>query len=317
MAIMIFMDTIPDMISYPFPQRISPYADVMENAVHAWIYEYDFLPEEICEKYKQFHFGKMCALLYSGATLERLIPIARWMLCLFIYDDYIGQYPVDRLRNYCREVVDTYKSQDAPAGYNGLLRQIALLRNEFLTHMPTRGAWLNRFIESHIFYFEGLCAETAFYRKKDAANYPPLNTYIDVRERLAGVYMMIDMVEISAGLILPEEVLLHPVIQRIRKLVSYMTGWCNDYYSAAKEYREKEVMNLVLVIKNTRSCTLDEAYASAAGLHDSMLEEYLQLRTALPDFGAHHRLVETYLQHLELFLQGHLVWYQQVTKRYV
>jgi hypothetical protein len=175
--------------------------------------------------------------------------------------------------------------------------------------------WMERFTDDHQFWFDGMFEET-LYSYKETTIYPTLEQYVSIREKVSGGRTLCDFLEICSDFIMPEEVVSHPTIQRIRQLITYMLSWFNDIHSVPWELERNEATNLVLVIKNERDCSFEEAYEEAIKIHNNDLAEFIRIRQHLPDFGIYNEAVERYVHNGELFLKGQELWYFGGTERY-
>lgn len=85
-------------LRYPFAGALNPFSDKIEAQTTEWINEYSSVPERVREKYKQACFGKLAAFFWPLASFEQLIPLGRWTLWIFIFDDYYGPCPAEEIR---------------------------------------------------------------------------------------------------------------------------------------------------------------------------------------------------------------------------
>lgn len=300
-------------LGYPFRFKENVYTDLIEEQAHVWIDSYTSLPEDERLKYKKSHFGIFAANFYPEANFEQLVPICRWILACFIFDDYYGSYRLPELEKICQKMNKIFEGNSAELENEEFLKLFAIGRKEFLPIVSQY--WMERFINHNCLWLEAMKTET-FYNHKQELHYPLIEEYISIREDVSGGKVMCDFLEIVSGFIMPEEIFLHPTIVRLRQLISLMMCWCNDIHCYFWELKRKEAMNLVLVIKNEKQCSLDVAFNDAVQIHTDNLAEFLDITKNLPDFGTYNQSVEKYIHNAGLLLKGHEMWYGQ-TMRYI
>lgn len=296
--------------TYPFPQAVSPFANALESQAQQWIYkDYDYLPEKIKKKYAQTGVGLVGARLFPNTGYEGLVSICRFSLWAFINDDAYERCTAIQLQQIKQRVITALQGSNTNVVDTADV-QLAILREELLR--LTSNGWLKRFTSSIDGYFEGMMAEIPY---RTTMNYPSLTDYMSIREYAACVYPLVDLVELETGVVLPDDVALHPVIRSIAQLTCRIMAFCNDFYSAPLE-DGKDVLNLVLVIRNEQKCTTDEAYSKALEIHNNDVQTFVALRSCLPDFGLYNEAVRAFLDNIGMMIQGHLYWLDYSTERY-
>jgi len=301
------------LLEYPFVLKASPFAERLEQFIQIEIDKYTCLPEKVKYMYRKSNFGKLTANVFPNAEFEELIPMGRWMLVGFAFDDFYGSKSLDELGRMCEKVIDILQGKLPDPDAEEFFHQFSMVKNELLP-MAT-SFWMERFIKHHKIWFEGMKIDT-FYSRENRTDYPSLKEYIRIREKIVGGEIICDLMEIAAGFIMPEEVFNHPMIKRLRQLITLMMAWFNDIHSVAWELQRKEAMNLVLVIQNEKNCSQKEAYDAAVKIHDNDLAEFIHITKSLPDFGKYNKGVKKYVHNVELFLKGQESWYFGGTERY-
>ncbi|MDQ0592358.1 hypothetical protein QFZ37_000727 [Chryseobacterium ginsenosidimutans] len=300
-------------LDYPFELKVSPYVESIEQKVTLWIDDYTCIQESLRKRYKKSNFGKFTASFFPFADSDMLIIMSRWILAAFAFDDLYGSYPLDELKKQCQKVIDIFKGNSSYADENEIFKQFTIVRDDLLPLVTQE--WMERFIYDHQFWFDGMFEET-HYSYKETTIYPTFEQYVSIREKVSGGGTLCDFLEICSDFIMPKEVFSHPTIQRIRQLLAFMMSWFNDIHSVPWELERNEAMNLVLVIKNERDCTFEEAYEEAIKIHNNDLAEFIKIRQNLPDFGMYNAAVERFVHNAELFLKGQESWYFGGTERY-
>lgn len=307
------MKTQQILLEYPFELKVSPHVELIEKQVTLWIDEYVCLPESLRKRYKKSNFGKLATCFFPNASPELLLSMGRWVLVAFAFDDYYGSYSLDELKIQCQKVIDILNGDSSHAEENEIFKQFNALRDELFPIVTQE--WIQRFIDDHQLWFDGMFEET-LYSYKEITIYPSLEEYVLLREKVSAGLVVCDLLEVSIGFIMPKELFLHPTIQRIRQLLTLMVAWFNDIHSVSWELERHEAANLVLVIKNERNCSKEEAYEAAIEIHNNDLEEFIEITRNLPDFGKYNNDVKRYIYNAELFLKAEEGWYFGGTERY-
>ena len=302
---------ISSLIKYPFPIRINPFSDKLESLAGQWISEYKSLPENLRNKLTRARYGILTARFWPDAGMVQLLPLCRWMLWIFVYDDFYGPRPAKELRAINARTLDVLNGAPLVPGDNDIMRQAACFMQELkrLPYVPK--AWTDRFILHHAWYFQSLVTDTQHYSYKGETSYPTIAEYIPLKERISGTIQICDLTEIAAAYILPDELANSTMVRRIIQLACYLLCWSNDIDAVEHELRRGEAMNIVLVIQHERGCTLDEAYKEAVAMHDAWLHEYIRLSR----WWQGHQL-EKYTGQLALAIQGLHIWTLHFTNRY-
>lgn len=297
-------------LSYPFPKAVSPFAEQLESHARQWIYtDYSHLPERVKKKYEFTGVGQVGATLYPNGNLAGLLSICRFSLWAFINDDVHENSTPEQLQLVRQRVISALKGQCA-ASTDAVERQLTILRDDLLG--LATDDWMRRFIISVDSYFQGMLAELPYRRDM---RYPSPAEYLAIRELAACVYPLVDLIELETGVVLDEEVALHPVVRELARLTCRIMALCNDLYSYRLE-DGKDVLNLVLVLRNEYQCTTEEAYSRALEIHNRDVQLFVALRACLADFGKHAAAVAGFVDNIGMMIQGHLFWLDNHTQRY-
>ncbi|WP_143305996.1 terpene synthase family protein [Chitinophaga vietnamensis] len=293
-------------IMYPFGHQTNPHLPLLQRQTSAWIDQYQ-LPPSLGHAMKQSAFDQLTALFYPHATPELLIPCGRLMVWVFVFDDVYCSKPLPLLRTAHRRLMELLQGDQPDPGETAYFTEFATALKELQPYVNK--SWMERFTADWAYFFEGQIHETS-YSYKYPLTYPTIREFSLLREKVGAAYPFVDLAEIETGLILPDEIYLHPAIQQARYFTSKLTTAANDILSVVKELRNSEALNLVSVIQNELGCSQDEAFERAVELHNQLTSDYLALRADWPDFGEYHAAVDCYVQNLELIIAGHLAWYE-------
>jgi hypothetical protein len=252
------------------------------------------------------------ASLFPNGEYKRLLAICRFSLWAFINDDIHEYDSHDSIQRIREHVIGVLEGRNTFTDSDYMTSQLNALRNELvdLTSMK----WLKRFINSIDSYYIGMQAEIPFRSKMQ---YPSLPVYLSIRELAACVYPLVTLIELETGTVLPEHIAVHPVIREIARLTCRIMAICNDLYSAPIE-DGRDVLNLVLVIRNEQKCNIEEAYKKAVDIHNQDVNTLVALWSSLTDLdlGIHTEAVTRFVESIGLMIQGHLFWLDHQTNRY-
>lgn len=307
------------MIRYPFPKGESPYRRRLgEWAERCILGDYRGLPARCRELALRTNYGDVTGYYYPDASLGKAIPICRWMIYVGSYDDSFGTRGEKVLREMNARVDAVFRGGRLMPGDTGLgrefLRQVERIMREFRPFATPE--WEGRFAENNRRYLDALITDSG-YSYREVVRYPSLEEYFRIRENIVAVHPCSNMAEIVAGCILPGELVEHRVMRRIHRVTALLMAFCNDCFSAEKERRDREAMNLVLVLEHERGYGFGEACGEAARIHDALVVEFAALRRSLPDFGRWNRPLQRYLDTLELMIHGNLLWHLTTTRHRV
>ncbi len=297
-------------LRYPFAAKMNPHASSITDKAQDWIKEYTCLPGNMIHRYKQSRFDLLGPLFYPQASLERLIPLSRLLMWFFPYDDFLGPQPLAELHETSRKAVAILAGEPVVID-NDIMQQLKVFSSEIAIYAIPH--WHKRFINNMADYFSAVEEELQYNFKKNLL-YPGREQYMALRLRTSAVFPLVDLLEIATDRILPDAVLNHPSIHRLIVLANRLMAWFNDCISSKREHGI-ESTNLVLIIQHETKCTLEEALVATIEQHDQDIEEFMHIRSSLPDFVDLQAAVETFIQGLEWMIAGHGQWYSY-TRRY-
>ncbi|MCW3464509.1 terpene synthase family protein [Chitinophaga nivalis] len=291
------------------PPKLHPLAADAEQQVQEWINAMTGLPPSFLEKYRHAAFGILTAGLYPQCTAAQLMMFSRYILWIFMHDDFFGPMPPAAIQASSEEAIRILRgasSLDHP-----IMQQLAILQQELVPYVDA--AWQERFIQHMSDFFTSIAIERG-YNYNPSLTYPSLDTYLALRLQSTASFTLIDLAQVAAAQLMPDALLHHPDISRLTILANKATGWTNDYFSFAKE-ENLETTNLIFVLQHTCQYSREEALAATIRQYNEVILEFKSVLNRLPDFGDQQSLVENYIQGLKWVISGHLNWYSY-TKRY-
>lgn len=300
-------------ITYPFPVKISPHGPALEKIVDTWIDEYTCFTPSFNKQMKAIKVGHVIATYFPNATFDQGLIIAQWIIWAFIIDDYYSYGPLEELPRASERMLEILNGGSPRPEDNDIVRRTVIVRDTILPHVSTQ--WMKRFALGHIAWFDGMKQE-AEYSRSGGRKFLPLKEFMAIRVKALGGNETADLADIVTGFMPPEEILYNPTLLQLRHLFTRITALCNDVFSVKKDIKNGDTMNSILVIQHEWNCTLEEAKAEAINMHNKDVEEFVAVRSSLPDVGSWQEKFEECILNMELMMSGHLAWYQY-SERYL
>ena len=299
---------------YPFPDMVSPAMEELVQEYYGWIeQDYQFHTPQARERHKSHRLSDFAARTMPHLSLAELRPLARYASTGAMMDDYYDRTGTDDWATIRARIMALLTGEADRDPGPGIEHQFFMMRQDALAiDMPAR---------LHQRYIAALNEVLVGYQDEKrwvAANQPPpLPVYFSVREPTSGVIPFAYYVAMQKDFReLPDDVLDHWVMRRLRQLSARMVGMHNDLISLPKELaRDGDVINIVMCIQRDQHLSIEDAYHRSLALHDSYLEQFQVLHQNLPDFGRWQALADDYVLHLGIMVQG-LLTYHLTTTRY-
>ncbi|XXT17530.1 hypothetical protein WME94_45610 [Sorangium sp. So ce429] len=315
------MVTVPQLYC-PFPSRINPRVEEIDRHTTDWLREFELLrTEQMHEKFRRYKFAWMTARVYPDADYDLLCAANDLYTWLFILDDQL-----DHLTPETAKIREKASLQEAISNFVDILRYdrtvprgtdaILASLSDFWARMKpmSRPSWQCQFILGLRATFEAAIWEAGNARK---GRHPFATQYMQMRPWFAGANIGTDMIEVAAKVHLPVYVLQHEHFVRLVDLSRRAVCWANDLFSLSKEVAHGDEHNLVLVLKQERGTTLEEAIQETAQIHDAEIRLFEELRGRLPSFGDEIDAdVARYVDALGIMIRGFMDWSIYDTARY-
>ena len=301
---------------YPFPDQVNPEIDNLVREYHEWIdTDYAFHSDAARAMHKAHRLTDIAARAFPCLSLAELRPVARFTATGAMMDDYLDRCSHDEMMAI-RDRISALLAgveEDEPTDF-GVLRQFFLLRQDALAcAMPSR--LYDRFVEAVDRMIVGYGDEKQYVA---ADTPPPLAVYLVLREHTSGGLPYARYLCMQKDFrTLPDQVLHHAHILRMHSLMAWLIGMHNDLVSLPKELARKgDVINIVRVLQQEHDLTIEAAAEAALELHDTYLADFITLAGNLPDFGPWQSLVEEYVHHAGIMVQGVYAWHTNDRTRY-
>ena len=295
---------------YPWPTITSPIANALDQEELTWIDEdyADFIPEESVTRMRGQYLARVATYMNPTVTdIDRIRPACRHTLVITYFDDFFGVTPPEEYIPLRDRVFEVMMGEDPRPGEIGILRQMAAERDEW-SEMGMPQFWIERIaVNFRHFMTWGTLQEIPFRQSRTFPSFARLMTF---RPYSIGMLPYGDMIEPCIDFVVPEEIYIHPVIQRLKWLLGIAITFQNDLASIRKEMAlEHEVLNSILVLRHERGISLNEACREVVRLLDECTQEMTALQGNLPDFGPYQEGMNNYVYHMGLQITGCDSWY--------
>lgn len=298
---------------YPWPDLINPHAEQMGKDMDGWIdNDYTFLTEKQRKTYKRMRLHMCTARMWPDLTYEQSIPCNRFMLQYVALDDQVENSSLEEMQQLRTRCVDILRGAQPKPEENALYQHMALIRDEFRALMPD--IWVERFI--YYFYQSFRYGIELEYPYKIAQRPPSLTLFKTIREYSVLMRPYLILGEIESGLVLPEHIFEHIVVQKMISHLTLVVAWQNDIHSLPKEMAKgTEVFNLVFVLQQEYNLSLKDACEQAFQIHNQELAKVLALHAEYREFGEYQEHVDKFVYYAGVGLQGVNSFYLE-TERY-
>lgn len=293
----------------PFPSRINPHVEVAGEHVLAWATRFRLIQKDSAiRRFLGSHFAGLAARAYPLVGLEELSLLSDWAAWLLLIDDQFDDGQAERGPEDIRSILDQYRAILAHPDAVPLQSPAAAALGELCqrTSVLVAESWWGRFSRHFAQHFDTYTWTAA---NRALRSVPDFDTYIEKRRHSGAMTMAIDLIEPAEHIVLPASLLASPEFKAMACITNDVVCWTNDIFSLEKEIARGDVNNLVLVIQQARSLTLQQAINVAATMISSAVQLFEQTERALPSFTPELRVaVQAYVGDLKAWMRGNLEW---------
>ncbi len=297
-----------------WPSQHSLFAAAIQQASRARLLGVKLLPDEpeSLRRFDTSNFGLLAAYTYPQATRERLEVCNDWHAWLFFFDDIadevseVGQRPahLEQLMVACVEVL---RGAPLRAGATALEHYTLDIRERLRRFASD--AWLARFADDvDLYLFRGTLPAAHHWA---SGTVPDFDAYYTQRALDSAVFTALDLIEITVeGRELPEQVLVHDDLQRMRELCTRVVALSNDLFSYEKEVLwHQNPNNLVHMLQVHLSMSLEDAVAEAIQVINKDVERFLVCEERLRESGwLEDSRVTYYVDGMKSWMRGNVTW---------
>lgn len=295
---------------YPFPEEVNEHVAEVTQHTFEWFVAHDLAggPVEY-ERFRDSHVGWLGARVAPYADYDELAITADWCMWLFAFDDHCDESDLGKDHNDLVRLAQRFMriierpTEPVPPGAGSLgraLRDLALRMSERST-----STWISRFARSVDLYLFALLWEAT---NRVSGGIPTIEDYVMMRPRHGAMPTVNDLIELAGRFELPADTLCAPAVRTLVSQSNNVVAWSNDILSFAKEARQGDVHNLVMVLQNQRGYSLEEAFEGAARMHDDEVRAFLDSEQRLRAGGALDPNLDRYILGLRHWMQGNWYW---------
>ncbi|MFP3989866.1 terpene synthase family protein [Streptomyces sp. E11-3] len=230
--------------------------------------------------------GHLAGRVMHGASYRELLLLSQWMAWSFVLDDQHDHVIRSGRLDVWRPVTDAINeyltdgtSYLAPRRHaNALVDGFTDLHASILSGMPPG---IRKRYRAHIPPMLRSLDQEAVNR--GAAQRPPtVDEYVLMRRHSSQLLPMMDMVEASLGIEVPEEVYQSPTFQALLWSAVDIISWGNDIFSLRKEYACGDNNNLVVLLAWWQDWPLPRAVRAVEERISSRLQDFQAAARTLP-----------------------------------
>ncbi|KAF8574200.1 terpenoid synthase [Ramaria rubella] len=307
----------PDLVSYcHFPVIYHRNGDAIAAASEKWYAQgCSRLTEERRQKLSVLAAGKLSAYVYHDADDEHLRPSCDLMHLIFFYGDL-----TDGLQIKGNEMVadimmnglwfpNAYRPTHSPDKLQPDREpDLSRLARDFWSRclQDAGPGFQARFIENMGLFFEGRYAQA---KHRESGVIPELGVYINIRRDSSGLKPLIDFLEYTLQIDLPDCVVDDPVMQAMKQCVNDFCTWSNDLFSFNKEQACGDTYNMVIILMKTRALDLQAAVDYVGDMCFKVHNAFCKNQKNLPSWGPEiDRDVARYVRGLESWIVASIHW---------
>lgn len=302
----------------PFTSMLNPFAKEAEKHTTEWVSRFELVKsEKAWERFRRAKFAMLSARAFPTAGRFELCIAAEFNTWLFLLDDKNDESmfgKLDFLQMVHSFVIMILQNNAVVAPEEGM--PLANSFADLWKRMKRIGsaAWQKRFVKSMTDYLDACLWEVENRIRHQA---PAVADYIEKRPYTGALFADIELIEVLESIYLPDEVRSHETVEQLSLACNNVVCWANDLFSFDKERRQGDVHNLVMVLKEERGLTLEDAVSEAARMHDAEVRRFISLSESLPAFGEEtNDELQRYITVLKAWMRANLDWSFGDTARY-
>lgn len=255
------------------------------------------ITKELCQKYhislpKIDEYNTMTAYAFPHASLDRLVTINLWLDFLYFINDlydrnitHIYSYETKKyqniLANTLRIICDGYEPE-----IDHMFYPVAHELNRRFNEIAMPG-WIERFRTSTMKHLQSSQYDADDILEDNGVI--SVEKYIKLREADSGMESMISLIEVALDMLIPDQVLNHPQLQRLIQLAIRFASFSNDIFSYEKEVLHLgSRFNLIAVFMEVYGISFDAAVHKAILLVNREATEFFELERNLPVWDEPH-----------------------------
>ncbi|WP_089102922.1 (-)-alpha-amorphene synthase [Streptomyces hyaluromycini] len=262
----------------PFPFRRNPHEPAASASVESWLSKWGLTAEPgVAAMIARTRPAQLASFTSPAVDPGLLSIIAHQIAYQFVFDDraeVIGRRSPAGLVPMLCESIAILRDGRAPstplgAALTDLHRQV---RERCTPGQAARWAWQSREYVHGLLYEAVAQAHPVALRTGDCTS---------IRSLTAGVEPFYPLYEAATPDELSPAELHHPAVRQLSRLSADAAVWTADLFSAVKEQRAGEVINLALARQREHHCSLQAAVVLAIQQINSTIREFQRLHAEL------------------------------------
>ncbi|KAI0060237.1 terpenoid synthase [Artomyces pyxidatus] len=272
---------LPDVLAgWPWPRVINPYYDEVRIECDRWVHSLHALGPESQEAFHRWDLCRLAALSYPRLDKERFRTACDLIVLLYFFDEYTDRYCADQVRQHADIVMDAlaHPHKPRPDG-ECFLGEVARQFWERGTRVVSAVSQAHC-VDAFRRYTEAVVVEAT---DRDISRVRNIEEYLRLRRYTVAVELCFVPVEFAMDL--PDEVILHPTVVKLSKLVIDVIIFDNDLFSYNREQASDDAIhNIVTVAMSELNVDLTGAIAWMEEQRIHLTEEIIRTWDALPDW---------------------------------
>ena len=270
----------------PGSKQINPHAEKANQITKQLCQQYGISLPHLDE------YNTMTAYVFPHTSVERLVTINLWLDFLFFIDDLYDRNTnhtysnktekyQNVLENTLRIICDGYQP-DTEHLFYPVAYELNRRFQEF-----ARPESIERFRVTSIKHLKSLSSDVNDILAHNGVI--SVAKYLQLRDADSGMGSMISALEVALDILIPDEVLHHPQLQRLIQLVTRFGGLSNDLFSYEKEVlRLGSRFNLIAVLMEAEQLSFAEAVHETIAMINREAVEFFELESNLPIWEEFH-----------------------------
>ncbi|KAI0056030.1 terpenoid synthase [Artomyces pyxidatus] len=236
---------LPDTLAgWPWPRVINPYHDEVKAECEKWFHSFNALGPKSQDAFDRCDFCLLASLSYPQLDREQLRTTFDLMIVFFLFDEFTDRCHADQARAYADMIMDALDNphKPRPAG-ECLLGEITRQFWERGTQTITLSVQ-EQFVNAFRRYTDAVATEGI---DRDTSSVRSIDEYVRIRRYTVGVEP--SLVPLQFGMEgLPNEVLSHPAVVKLSKLVADAVFLDNDLCSYNREQANGEDFHNIITV---------------------------------------------------------------------
>ncbi|MFB7512262.1 hypothetical protein [Streptomyces sp. NPDC056144] len=296
------------MLDLPFPPRANPHRGFGAEGNHAWLLRHQGLAAPLdLSSYDKWDVPRLAAFTSPECDAEDLVLAVDLISFYFLFDDRfdsdLGRAPARVAEVSARLTALLHGEGPEPESRTPVEEAFVDLWERSARGMSAR--WRARSAYNWEWYFACHPAEAA---GRLSGRLPDREGYLALRRGTAAMETLFDMVERLNRFELPQELLHHPDFRRMRQLAADIPSFTNDVHSYAQELERGDVANLVMIVREERGGTPEEAAAQVMREAQTMVDRFVELSSRVPEICDLLGITVTGREAAQRYVDGLAAW---------